>query len=141
MEYNKKSIIYVVIALIVVVSLMITGSYAYFSINAEGSGNDILVSTFDSNMEITFNDTSNISLVNAYTGESIKKTFNVKNTGDTVVYYDLLFKNLATSLNDLKYFPPFFSTITPTLSRLLSCSGLNVSTYLLTFLSPSIFIL
>ena len=58
---------------------MITGSYAYFSINAEGSGNDILVSTFDSNMEITFNDTSNISLVNAYTGESIKKTFNVKN--------------------------------------------------------------
>ena len=100
MEYNKKSIIYVVIALIVVVSLMITGSYAYFSINAEGSGNDILVSTFDSNMEITFNDTSNISLVNAYTGESIKKTFNVKNTGDTVVYYDLLFKNLVNNFNN-----------------------------------------
>lgn len=106
MEYNNKNIIGIVIALLVVISLMITASYAYFSIDVLGNSNDMLVNTFNSNMEITFNETSNISLVNAYTGESIKKTFNIKNTGDSVVYYDLLFKNLVNNFvttTDLVY--------------------------------------
>lgn len=105
MEYNKN-IISVVIALIVVVSLMITATYAYFSIDVYKESNEMLINTFNSNMEITFNETSNISLVNAYTGESIKKTFNIKNTGDSIVYYDLIFTNLVNNFltpTDLVY--------------------------------------
>ena len=86
---HKISMIFASIGVILLVLLMIAATYAYFSLEIVGEGTDMNLITFNENVQITYVDTSNVSLTNAYTGESISKTFTVENTGDVVVYYDI----------------------------------------------------
>ena len=78
------------IGIVIILALMCTATYAYFTLDIEGSGNTISMTTFNKNMQVTYTDTSNVTMVNAYTGSSISKTFTVENTGDTDVYYNVI---------------------------------------------------
>lgn len=65
-------------------------TYAYVTIKL-GDENETLinVTTPSKNIEVTFIDTSNVSLVNAYTGQKVIKSFSVINTGDALAYYNI----------------------------------------------------
>lgn len=97
MRAHKLSMVFASIGIIITVILMITATYAYFSLEIDGTGKDMNIVTFNKNIEITYVDTSNVSMVNAYTGESISKTFTVENTGDVVVYYDIKLSDLVNN--------------------------------------------
>ena len=97
MNTRKISMIFAIIGIILVIILMITATYAYFSLEIVGEGSNISMTTFNKNVQITYIDTSNVSLTNAYTGESISKTFTVENTGDVVVYYDIKLNDLVNN--------------------------------------------
>ena len=96
---NKSSLgtIIASIGVIIILALMGVATYAYFGLEIEGEGKDMTIQTFNKNMEITYTDTSNVTLVNAYTGESISKTFTVKNTGDVDVYYNVVLENVVNN--------------------------------------------
>ena len=96
---NKTSLgtIIASIGVIIILALMGVATYAYFGLEIEGEGKDMTIQTFNKNMEITYTDTSNVTLVNAYTGESISKTFTVKNTGDVDVYYNVVLENVVNN--------------------------------------------
>lgn len=96
---NKTSLgtIIASIGVIIILALMAVATYAYFGLEIEGEGKDMTIQTFNKNMEITYTDTSNVTLVNAYTGESISKTFTVKNTGDVDVYYNVVLENVVNN--------------------------------------------
>ena len=100
MKTNKISVIFASVGIIMLVVLMIAATYAYFSLDIEGEGKDINIATFNKNIQITYVDTSNVSMVNAYTGESISKTFTVENTGDVVAYYDIKLNDLVNNFAD-----------------------------------------
>ena len=97
MNMHKISMIFASIGVILLVLLMIAATYSYFSLEIVGEGTDMNLITFNENVQITYVDTSNVSLTNAYTGESISKTFTVENTGDVVVYYDIKLNDLVNN--------------------------------------------
>ncbi len=81
-------------------------TYAYITVNLDDENNTVSINTFNKNLEITYIDTSNISMVNAYTGQKIIKTFSIKNTGDGVSYYDIILDKLVNDFStksDLVY--------------------------------------
>ena len=100
MKTGKISMLFASVGIILLVILMITATYAYFSLEIEGTGKDMNIVTFNKNIQITYVDTSNVSMVNAYTGESISKTFTVENTGDVVIYYDIKLNDLVNNFAD-----------------------------------------
>ena len=106
MRNYKLSIFLASIGIILVSLVIIVSSYAYFTIKVNGEGEEIEITTFDQNTTIIFNDTSNVSLVNAYTGDEITKTFSVENTSDLLMYYDIVLNNVVNNFenkNDLIY--------------------------------------
>lgn len=106
MKINKFGFILLYIGVIICSLVFITSTYAYITIELANEEKPIVISTFDKNMEISYIDTSNVSLVNGYTGQEINKTFTVKNTGDSIVYYDIMLENVVNNFenkNDLVY--------------------------------------
>ena len=97
----KLSMIFGSIGIILVSSFMIFTYYAYFTVEVdEKETSDINLITFNANTDVIFNDTSNLSLVNAYTGESIVKEFTISNVSDYPVYYDIVFYNVVNNFSD-----------------------------------------
>ena len=92
---NNLKIILSSIGIAILVALISTATYAYFTLEIEGEGKNNTLTTFNKNMEITYTETSNITLTNAYTGDSVTKTFTVKNTGDVDVYYNVVLENVV----------------------------------------------
>ena len=92
---NNLKIILSSIGIAILVALMGTATYAYFTLEIEGVGKNNTLNTFNKNMEITYTETSNVTLENAYTGDSVTKTFTVKNTGNTDVYYNVVLENVV----------------------------------------------
>lgn len=106
MKFNRSSIIVAFIVLIIDFSLIVLSTYAYFTVDLTGEGKDIELKTFNENTTIVFNDTSNVSLVNAYTGEEVVKTFTIENTSNLPLYYDISLINVTNNfdyVNDLVY--------------------------------------
>ena len=106
MNRNNLKIILSSMGIAIVVALMCTATYAYFTLEIEGVGKNNILRTFNKNMEITYTETSNVTLENAYTGDSVTKTFTVKNTGDTDVYYNVVLENVVNDFakpEELKY--------------------------------------
>lgn len=100
----KLSMIFGSIGIILVSSFMIFTSYAYFTVEVEEKEtSDINLITFNANTDVIFNDTSNLSLVNAYTGESVVKEFTISNVSDYPVYYDIVFYNVVNNFSDRNY--------------------------------------
>ena len=94
---NNLKIILSSIGIAILVALMGTATYAYFTLEIEGVGKNNILRTFNKNMEITYTETSNVTLENAYTGDSVTKTFTVKNTGNTDVYYNVVLENVVNN--------------------------------------------
>ena len=94
---NNLKIILSSIGIAILVALMGTATYAYFTLEIEGEGKNNILSTFNKNMEITYTETSNITLENAYTGDSLTKTFTVANTGNTDVYYNVTLEDVVNN--------------------------------------------
>ena len=86
--------------------LMILSTYAYFTVDVEGESTDISLVAFNDNTDVIFKDTSNVSIINFYTGEEVTKTFTVKNTSKYTIYYDIKLDNVINNFehpSDLVY--------------------------------------
>ncbi len=106
MTRYKLSMIIASILIIIISLSMILSTYAYFTIKVQGEGNDIELTTFDEFTSIVYTDTSNVTMVNAYTGDSIIKTFTIKNNSSYPLYYNILLENVVNNFenpNDLVY--------------------------------------
>lgn len=104
MNRYKLSIIFASIGIILVSMLMILTTYAYFTVDViPEETSDINLITFNENTDVIFNDTSNVSLVNAYTGEEVVKEFSVNNLSNFPIYYDIVFNNVVNNFSDRNY--------------------------------------
>lgn len=103
---NRHFIFVCYVGIILCVCISILSTYAYLTVDTGEIEEDITIKTYNKDISIDFIDTSNVSLVNAYTGQKIVKTFDIKNKSDFVVYYDLLFSDVVNDFedkNDLVY--------------------------------------
>ena len=94
---NSKKYLYIgVIALLLVIGV----SLAYFGITIIGNdtakGNKVVTG----NLELTYTDTNEISLENAFPGDSFEKTISVKNTGTKEVSYNLVWQELNNEITN-----------------------------------------
>ncbi len=106
MNRNRLSFIIATILIVIDIAFILLTTYAYFTVDIEGESKDIVLETFNENTNIIFNDTSNVSMVNAYTGEDIVKTFTIENTSNFPIYYDINIANVTNNfeyMNDLVY--------------------------------------
>ena len=111
-EKNKKKgtfkkVIFVVFLIVVLaVGIGVGYSTAYFTasvINSKEVENTVVTTA---NMSIEFTDGAQVSLNNTVPGNSITKTFSIKNTGNVDAYYDVYMSDLINTFvdkNDLVY--------------------------------------
>jgi hypothetical protein len=79
--------------------LIISGvSYAYFAVVATGTSNNNIVTS--GTMKITYTDGPQVSLENAIPGDSLTKTFTVKNTGTVDTQYDIYLSDVVNTFVD-----------------------------------------
>ena len=94
MNSSKKYLYVGVVALLVVIGV----SLAYFGIKIIGNdtakGNKVVTG----NLELTFTDTNEITLNDAFPGDSFRKTISVKNTGTKDVSYSLVWTELTNGI-------------------------------------------
>ena len=104
MKIFKETKIQIII-LLLVITLIITGvSYAYFSANV--TGNSAVNTVTTGSMAISYTDGSEVLLSNMIPGDSLTKTFSIKNTGNVTTSYNIYFLDvLNTFVNqqDLAY--------------------------------------
>ena len=96
---KRKYVIILSIILLLLIASLTTGvSFAFF--NASVIGNDVASNNVitTGNMEITYNDGSTIgSNDNLIPGNSIEKSFSIKNTGDIVAYYSIYLNDVVNT--------------------------------------------
>ena len=93
---NKK---YQIALLVIAIMLIISGvSYAYFAIVATGTSNPNIVTS--GTMKITYTDGPEVKLDNAIPGDSLTKTFTVKNTGTVDTQYDIYLSDVINTFVD-----------------------------------------
>ena len=114
-ENKRKYVIAIVLALLLVVTI-VTSSYAYFVGEVSGTSKETVITT--GNMAIEFTDGPEVSLDNALPGQSITKTFSVRNVGDIATSYDIYLSDLINTFNDR----------TDLVYTLTSSSGANILT-------------
>ena len=87
------------ISLITLVLLSIFGfTYAYFSLEIEGTPKDIVMTTGDLRLE--YKDETKLSLADAVPGDSISKVITVKNVGTKNATYSLYWGNLINTIEN-----------------------------------------
>ena len=80
------------IYIILIISILLTlvgVSLAYFSLKVVGNENAKINKVETGNLELTYTDTSEISLSNAVPGDTIEKVIKVTNTGTKEVSYNI----------------------------------------------------
>ena len=96
MNSSKKYLYVGVVALLIVIGV----SLAYFGITIIGNdtakGNKVVTG----NLELTFTDTNEITLDNAFPGDSFEKTISVKNTGTKETNYSLVWTELTNEITN-----------------------------------------
>ena len=105
---NRYVILFAYIGIVLCVLVLGLTTYAYITVDLSDEENEtpIDIKTYNKNVEVTYVDTSNVSMVNAYTGQKIVKTFYVENTGEGIAYYDLILEDVINNFsnkNDLIY--------------------------------------
>ena len=97
---NKKILILSIIGVLLLASIGIAVSYAYF--NASVSGNPTTNNVVINNgvMSLEYKDGDAINLGNAIPGSSVSKTFTVKNTGNVATNYTIYFSELSNKFVD-----------------------------------------
>ena len=73
-------------------------SYAYFGTNIIGNETAKKQTVMTGDLELTFTDTTEMSLDNAFPGDSFTKTISVKNTGTLDASYSLVWTKLTNEI-------------------------------------------
>ena len=93
---NKKYIFIIIILSLVAV---ITGlSYAWFSAILTGNETAHRNTVTTGDLKLTYNDGSEMSLSNAFPGDSFNKTITIKNEGTINTYYNLVWQELTNGI-------------------------------------------
>ena len=96
MNSSKKYLYVGVVALLLVIGV----SLAYFGITIIGNDTAKNNKVVTGNLELTYTDTTEISLENAFPGDSFTKTISVKNTGTKEASYNLIWQELNNEITN-----------------------------------------
>ena len=97
---DKKIIVLSIIGSLLLVSIAIASSYAYFVANVSGNKDTNNVVVTNGVMALEYKDGDEITLANAVPGNSVTKTFTVKNTGNVSTNYTIYFSELSNKFVD-----------------------------------------
>ena len=97
---NKKKIIQSTLLVLVLLTLVVTTTYAWFSTNVKGNENSKNIISSTATLKIDFTDGKQIVLENAKPGSSTTKTFTVKNTGTDTVYYKINWQEFNNTITN-----------------------------------------
>ena len=97
---DKKILILSIAGVLMLVSIAIASSYAYFTANVTGNKDTNNVVITNGVMSLEYKDGDEITLKNAVPGDSITKTFTVKNTGNVATNYTIYFSELSNKFVD-----------------------------------------
>ena len=97
---DKKILILSIIGSLLLVSIAIASSYAYFVANISGNKDTNNVVVTNGVMALEYKDGDEITLANAVPGNSVTKTFTVKNTGNVSTNYTIYFSELSNKFVD-----------------------------------------
>lgn len=95
MKKNIK-VVMAVISIILIIIFMILLTIVYFKIDDSDNETDL----FYKNISIKYVETSNITLVNGEPGDTLNKSFIIKNISDEDVYYDIELSNLVNNFSN-----------------------------------------
>ena len=97
---DKKILILSIVGVLMLVSIAIASSYAYFTANVTGNKDTNNVVVTNGVMALEYKDGDEITLANAVPGNSVTKTFTVKNTGNVSTNYTIYFSELSNKFVD-----------------------------------------
>ena len=97
---DKKIIILSIVGVLLLVSIVVATSYAYFVANVSGNKDTNNVVVTNGVMALEYKDGDEITLGNAIPGSSVSKTFTVKNTGNVSTNYTIYFSELSNKFVD-----------------------------------------
>ena len=97
---DKKIIILSIVGVLLLVSIVVATSYAYFVANVFGNKDTNNVVVTNGVMALEYKDGDEITLANAVPGNSVTKTFTVKNTGNVSTNYTIYFSELSNKFVD-----------------------------------------
>ena len=99
---NSKTIrIILGVMLTTFIFLSIVGySYAYFSLEIDGIGKDVIMSTAD--LRLIYKDDTELKLVDAMPGDSVSKVITVSNVGTKNATYTLYWGNLINTIQNFE---------------------------------------
>ena len=97
---DKKIIILSIVGVLLLVSIVVATSYAYFTANVTGNKDTNNVVITNGVMSLEYKDGDEITLANAVPGNSVTKTFTVKNTGNVTTNYTIYFSELSNKFVD-----------------------------------------
>lgn len=92
---NRYLMLFAYIGIVLCVLVFSMSTYAYITVSLGEEDDPIDIVVYDRNVEVNYVDTSNVSMVNAYTGQKIVKTFYVENKSEGVAYYDIILENVV----------------------------------------------
>ena len=97
---DKKILILSIAGVLLLVSIVVATSYAYFVANVSGNKDTNNVVVTNGVMSLEYKDGDEINLANAIPGSSVSKTFTVKNTGNVATNYTIYFSELSNKFVD-----------------------------------------
>ena len=97
---DKKIIILSIVGVLLLVSIVVATSYAYFVANVSGNKDTNNVVVTNGVMALEYKDGDEITLANAVPGSSVSKAFTVKNTGNVSTNYTIYFSELSNKFVD-----------------------------------------
>mgnify|MGYP004500144603 CR=1 FL=1 len=98
---NRNLRILFSIMIVTLILLSIFGyTYAYFTLQIDGTGKDIVVSTGD--LKLEYVDGKDLTLSDALPGDSVSKTITVKNVGSREATYALYWDNLINTIDNFE---------------------------------------
>ena len=97
---EKKILILSIVGVLLLVSIVVATSYAYFVANISGNKDTNNVVVTNGVMALKYTDGDEINLGNAIPGSSVSKTFTVKNTGNVSTNYTIYFSELSNKFVD-----------------------------------------
>ena len=97
---NRYFILFAYIGIVLSVLVFGMSTYAYIKVDLNEEEDPIIIKTYDKNVEVNYVDTSNVALVNAYTGQKIVKTFYIENKSQGVAYYDIILENVINDFSN-----------------------------------------
>lgn len=101
---NKRIILLITVGILLLVTLSIAGSYAYFVADVSGDSQQTVITT--GNMKLLFTDGPSLSANNLIPTQKVTKTFKVKNTGDIDTVFNIYLSEIINTFEDktdLKY--------------------------------------